>query len=241
MSPTCRFIFSLCLAWFTVGCALAQQQSQPSPDTVASEPPEPKPADTIRHKYLPTGVRVGTDVISIVQSFTKGSFNGWEMNTDLDFYRYFLTIDYGKWARDQNIDNGHYQNDGTYYRVGVDVNFLLKDPDRNMFFLGFRVGRSHFSEQLDYSYNDNVYGAIVKSVSATGVTGGWGEFTTGLRVKILSGFWMGYTARMKFAPTISGANPNLTTREIPGYGLADHAPYWGFNYQIFWRIPIRKP
>jgi hypothetical protein len=50
---------------------------------------------------------------------------------------------------------------------------------------------------------------------------------------------MGYTARMKFAPGVKGGGA-LVPYDIPGYGLAAKAPYWGFNYQLFWRIPFRK-
>ncbi len=47
-----------------------------------------------------------------------------------------------------SVIRGNYSNDGTYWRVGVDVNLLVKDPDRNMLFFGARYGKANFSQDL---------------------------------------------------------------------------------------------
>ena len=110
-----------------------------------------------------------------------------------------------------------------------------------MFFIGLRYGLSTFNESVQYS-NAALYpgfGTVSTDISHSGLAGHWLEVTTGLRVKIVSGFWMGCTARLKFAPSVSGEG-KLATYDMPGYGLVDLAPYWGFNYQLFWRIPLRK-
>lgn len=217
-----------------------------------SQSAKDQPADTVRNKYLPTGIRLGTDLISIIKSRVTQNFTGWEVNADVDFYRYFLAVDYGSWSRHDVIKadslfigqgvagKGNYENDGHYFRVGADINFLLKDPDRNMFFIGFRYGRSFFSESLSYSIQDNFYGKIDKSISASGLRGHWAEITTGIRIKVFPGFWMGYTGRLKLLPGVSTTSGELQPFDIPGYGLAAKKIYWGFNYQLFWRIPFRK-
>lgn len=236
MLPTCKYFFSILLALATTGMAFSQQT-----DTSATEEPakKVKPVDTLKSPFLPTGVRVGTDVISIIKSRSGTDFKGWEVNADVDFYRYYLTVDYGAWSRQEILKNGDYNNDGTYLRIGADVNFMLKDPDRNMFFIGFRYGHSTFGETLNYTDSVPNFATISKTISNTGLNGHWGELTTGLRVKIFPGFWMGYTARMKFAPGVKGGGA-LVPYDMPGYGLIGKAPYWGFNYQLFWRIPFRR-
>ena len=212
-----------------------------------AQAPKVKTADTVRSKYLPTGVRLGTDLISLVKNRATTTFKGWETNADLDFYRYYLTLDYGRWARHDSIKavtassgKGLYQNQGNYFRLGVDINFLLKDPDKNMFFIGFRYGHSLFHQSLDYSYYSPFYGTSSKSLSSTGLAGSWLELTSGLRVKIVSGFWMGYTARLKFGAGVKGNSSTLNTYDIPGYGTTGLGKYWGFNYQVFWRFPVAK-
>jgi len=205
-----------------------------------AQPEGKSPSDTVRNKYLPTGVRIGFDALSLIRS-QDNSFKGWEINVDTDFSRYFFTVDYGYWATSQKLGNGRYQNDGNYLRIGADVNFLLKDPDKNMFFIGLRYGLSSFRESVQYQ-NTPLYsgfGTITGDESNSNISGSWIEVTSGLRVKIVSGFWMGFTGRLKIAPSTNGAG-KLVPYDMPGYGIISETPYWGFNYQLFWRIPLPK-
>jgi hypothetical protein len=195
-------------------------------------------------KYIPTGVRVGTDAISIYKSHAQNNFSGWEVNGDVDFDRYYLALDYGSWGRKYSGDSvGSYSNRGNYWRVGVDVNFLTKDPEKNMFFLGMRYGRSVFSEDLTvvkyYNSTSNPWGDFTQSYSTNNLHARWFELTTGIKVKMWKIFWMGYTARFKFALNYDQGNHTIPS-DVPGYGRADKTSYWGFNYQLFVRIPVRK-
>jgi hypothetical protein len=195
---------------------------------------------TIRD-YIPTGIRVGTDLISLVKTQYQNDFSGWEVNADVDFRRYYLAVDYGSWSRAFKSDSAnYYSNDGTYWRVGVDVNFLLKDVDRNMFFLGARYARANFSENLNV-YAFNWYAKTYENLNYhhSGVNARWFELTTGLRVKIWKVLWMGYTARFKFGLKHDNTQ-NIIPSDVPGYGRTNEESYWGFNYQIFIRIPVRK-
>lgn len=232
----CRYFVSLALVFVLSSASFAQKEKQRAP------------SDTLMFKYLPSGLRIGTDALAIFLSQRDPKVKLWEVNADLDFDRYYLAADYGSWSKQITIDNGtkinngDYQNNGTYYRIGADINFLLKDPDKNMFFIGFRLGKSKFDHTLNYSMDYTgpyANGPIAKTISASGVTASWTEITTGLRVKIVSGFWMGCTARLKLSPSYENS-PNLIPYDIPGYGLYEQSQYWGFNYQLFWRFPVRK-
>jgi hypothetical protein len=193
----------------------------------------------VKPSFIPTGVRVGTDVIAIIKSSYDNTFKGWEAHADIDFHRYYFTLDYGYGARTFITESSSYANNGNYWRIGADVNFLKKDPDRNMFFVGLRYGASTFSEDLSVVKNDPVWGSLNGDFSNTNVNAHWFELTTGLRVKIWKVIWLGYTARLKFALK-TGATPDMLPYDVPGYGRADEESYWGFNYQIFVRLPVRK-
>jgi hypothetical protein len=196
--------------------------------------------DTVRNKFMPTGVRIGTDVISIVKSHYVESFTGWEVNADIDFYRYYLSVDYGSWGRTYFPDGGKYTNDGNYYRIGVDVNFLKKDPERNMFFLGMRYGHSVFSEDYTISITDPLWGSLAdQHYTNTNVKAHWLELTTGIKVRMYKFIWMGYTARFKFGLK-TGDTEQMLPSDVPGFGRTDREVTWGFNYQIFVRIPLPK-
>lgn len=197
------------------------------------------PADTTRGLRWPTGIRVGTDLILIGTSAFNTDFSGWEVNGDVDFGRYYLAVDVGNWNREQTMVNGLYSTHGNYLRLGIDVNFLLKDPDRNMIFFGLRYGRSMYDERVTYSDSANYYGPYQVDESNLGAQAGWVELVGGLRVKIWKELWMGYTARMKLLPQTTN-NPAFESYEIPGYGLTFKNVYWGFNYQVFWRFPVKR-
>lgn len=195
--------------------------------------------DSVRNKYVPTGIRIGTDVISLVKTQTQDDFHGWEVNGEVDFNRYYLAVEYGTWGRNFNSDSAAYTNNGRYWRAGVDVNFLMKDPDRNVFFLGARYGRSVFAEAMDLTRYDPYWGRRTDSFYHSNVNAWWLELTTGLRVKVWKIFWIGYTGRFKFALT-SDATAEMIPHDVPGFGKTDKETTWGFNYYLLIKLPIRK-
>jgi hypothetical protein len=218
-----RYSISACLIFFAVSL-FAQEKKVAKP----------------KKDYTPTGFRVGTDLIDITKTLTSKTFSGWEVNGDVDFANYYLAVDVGSWAKDIAIENGDYKNSGNYYRVGIDINLLGNDPDKNMYFIGFRAGHSTFNESISYFTNPiYLFTPLTTNASNPNATGNWGELTTGLRVKVWKGLWMGYTARMKFAPTVHGS-PNFFTYDMPGYGVVQEKPWWGFNYQVFWKFAWKK-
>lgn len=225
---------------FSFGSAHSQQNKDQDQkqDSVKKAPKEKK-------DLRPTGFRVGTDLIAIGKTFytdNKNQFKGWELNGDVDFANYYLAADVGAWGRDIVLPNGTYHNNGNYFRAGIDVNFLGKDPDKNMFFIGFRVGHSNFNETLNYTpaTTPKLFPNNSISLSQSNAKGGWGEITTGLRVKVWKGFWMGFTGRMKFSPAVKNTNPDMMAYDMPGYGIVSKHLWWGFNYQAFWRFGWRK-
>lgn len=232
MQQTLKSLFSLVfLLW--AGALLAQNEPPADADTVEVK--------KLREKYEIVALRFGTDLIPVIKSFSTPGFSGWELNSDLDIGRYYISMDVGHLDRSYDIYGGSdYRTQGNYVKLGADVNFLKKDPDRNMFFFGLRYGMSNFQESAQFVFTDPVYGAMTRPLSNNSVRGTWAELVTGLRVKVWKEFWMGFTARMKVLPSVSG-DQQLVTYEIPGYGVYSEKIYWGFNYQVFWRIPFRKP
>jgi hypothetical protein len=217
------------IAILLIAFSASAQQKEVKADTVPKQ----------KKEYAPTGVRIGTDAMSIARNFYDDTFSGWEVNGDVDFYRYLLAVDVGSWSRNFKPDSGSYSSKGSYWRVGADVNFLLKDPDRNLLFFGVRYGRSTFSETYNERTVDPSYGSLFKTHTNTDVNGRWYELTGGIRVKVWKMMWMGYTARFKFGLKTNETG-ELIPSDVPGYGRTDKDNVWGFNYQIFIRIPVRN-
>lgn len=210
-----------------------------APFAVVGQAQDSVRADTIRNKFLPTGVRVGYDLISAGKSYFQDDFSGWEFQGDVDFHRYYLVIEYGRWGRDQASDSATYSNSGNYWRIGADVNFLTKDPDRNALFLGLRYGRSVFSESMNVMRYDRVWGLLSDNFEHSDVNASWIELTTGLKVKIWKTLWIGYTARFKFGLSNKGSQEMLPY-DVPGFGITNKETSWGFNYWLMFRFPVRR-
>ena len=205
--------------------------TQPRRDSVA--------VDTVRNKYVPTGIRTGFDLLALGKARFQDNFSGWEVQGDIDFNRYYLVVEFGNWGKTLNSDSASYANAGSYWRAGVDVNFLTKDPDRNMFFLGARYGRSVFTESMTVKRFDPVWGLLDDSFYHTDINASWMELTAGLRVKIWKIFWLGYTGRIKFGLSTDGS-PDMIPHDVPGFGRTDKDTAWGFNYYLMIRLPVRK-
>jgi hypothetical protein len=84
--------------------------------------------DSLRAIHKPTGLRIGTDLIAIGKTIAKHLYKVGEISADVDLGRYYPILELGGWSREAKLVNGLYNNDGKYFRVGVDINFLLKDP-----------------------------------------------------------------------------------------------------------------
>lgn len=192
--------------------------------------------DTVRK--LPTGIRFAVEAIGPGKAFSGSEIRATEFAADTDFGKYFVTAEFGRSERSMTIPGGSYNNNGTYLRIGADVNFLRKDPDRNMFFLGARYARAIYDEEVSY-LSTTEFGDQLKRVANNNISAGWLELTAGLKVRVWKIFWMGYTARMKFAPSTPSDSP-MIPYEIPGYGLTFKKPWWGFSYYLMVRIPFRK-
>ena len=59
-------------------------------------------------------------------------------------------------------------------------------------------------------------------------------------VKVWKQLFLGWAGRIKFARKVKSVNSSFDTYYIPGYGKAEYDSRWGFNFQIFYRIPFRE-
>lgn len=234
-----RLSFSLLLL-LVLNAAVAQNRVtvDDEGDTVAVRQ-RVKVPDSLKEKVRFRAIRFGTDVLALALSGNK-QYRGWEINADADMGRFYLAGDYGFAQRDETLaTGGDYHTKGNYWRVGVDLNLLKKDPDRNMLFFGLRYARASSQEILNYTAFDPLFGNVAFTSMNPTVTGSWGELVAGLRVKIWKEFWMGFTSRLKVGLSVKGAT-DLSVYYVPGYGVVGTGATWGFNYQLFWRIPFER-
>ena len=189
---------------------------------------------------MPSAVRLGTDMGFIGVSLFDPEKQQFEVSADLDVYKFFLTADYGlaSWSFSKN--NYEYESSGSYFKAGVDYNLLARDPDLNIIYFGFKYARSNFNERLTYEITDPWYYDYSKVEDKNGLGAYWLEANFGMKVRVWKQLYFGWAGRIKFAKQIRADGSSLSTYYIPGYGKAESDSRWGFNYQIFYRIPFRE-
>jgi hypothetical protein len=190
-------------------------------------------------KFTPSAVRVGTDLISIGTSIADPNMFRFEINADTDVHKYFVSFDYG-YAHLNRADSGFtYQNTGTYFRLGPDVNVLSPDKDNNTVFFGIRYARGFYSDVLSINQQTKHWGNVQATLKNSGVQSQWVEFVGGVKIQLIKQLYIGFTGRYKFGLSLKGAG-DLTPYDAPGFGTSNKTSAFGFNYHLFYRFQFRN-
>lgn len=217
-----RFIFSIVI--LTFGLKLLGQDSAPKK--------EKKSAD-----LRPYELKIGINAIRSIRTPLTTDLTTHELELALGVHKYNLIFDYGieERVRGESFD---YQNRGSYFRAGFDRNFSKDKSSGNVLSLGLRYGRANFEDELVFT-TDQGFGEQIYRRQNENLTARWIEVAFGLRGKVVSNFYMGFTMRWQFARNINGEG-ELKTFDIPGFGKTRRQNSTAFDYYLMWRIPFRK-
>ena len=192
---------------------------------------------------LLTNLTVGAnffDGILMAAGQKYGSFDVW---ADLGLWNWlYPTVEAGIGFASSKPDgrNFTYKSYPSFYaKVGFNYNFLYKSSPDYMFFVGFRCGFSRFSYDISNVDISSGYWEQHQTFSLPRQTASavYGEGLIGLRVKLIKGLSMGWTARFhgKFnKPKGSQSTPWF----IPGYGASSVI---AGSFSISYTIPLGKP
>ncbi|MCX2744706.1 DUF6048 family protein [Mangrovivirga sp. M17] len=185
------------------------------------------------------GLRVGVDLVYPVRRIINNDLEQYEITADLDLGKLLIVADYG--LADYNLDHlsGSEMNvSGSYFRVGGDVNFNIKEPRNFVMFVGLRYARAYYDSKFTYNFEDEFFGQIDQTDQDEGVNSRWFELNAGIKVGVLKNVFLGFTGRLAFLNRVNNASTNDAYR-VPGYGINDGAS-WGFNYYVYYRIPFKR-
>ncbi|HET8859997.1 DUF6048 family protein [Marivirga sp.] len=236
-----RLILS-CLFFSFISSTLFAQISDSSAEIDSTEQRIEQPTKEPRVPksfYIPTGIRIGTDVVALGVNTFGNNRQRYEVQADVDFHRIYLAGSYGINQYQTSGDGFNYSNDGNYFRIGLDADFLKFDPDHNTLTFGLRYARAKFSETLTTDMVSPVYGPYEENLTNDAVRARWFEMTTGLRVMVLQNLYMGYTFRIQLNRRIFDSE-NFRTYDVPGFGRAEFNNRWTFNYYLVYRIAWRE-
>ena len=194
----------------------------------------------------PQGVRVGTDIYPLIFSAFESQFTGYELNADVSFdNRLYTTLDIGfQDANRVNEEAGYrYTNTGSFFRFGVEYNFMHRRFAKNAIFVGLKYAIASFEHQADYSTRFNYWNTDNQTIEVKGLQAQWAELNTGLKVEAVKNLYLGIVLRVKFKTNTSESD-RLTIAEIPGFGINKNTVRGGISYQLLYRIPFsanKKP
>ena len=199
-----------------------------------------KEQDTVVVSFVPKGLRLGVDLVGVGKTAFDSNKTELEFSADVELHRYLINFEYGQFEILRlGANSSTYQNKGSYFRTGIDINLMRKDTDTNILFFGLRYGKATLDDQLQYLQSNTLFGDGNFDRANVDLSARWYEVTAGLKLHIASNIWLGFTNRLKFSLKMD-ASPSLTPHDIPGYGKATKESYWGFNYQLMYRIPFSK-
>ena len=191
-------------------------------------------------RWVPSQVKIGTDLSYAGISLASRERRQFEINTDIDFYNLFLVGDFGIADYRLNSSSFTYNHSGIYHRIGIDYNFFFFINAENAIYMGARYSATRFSESFGYGFADPVFGDFAEDINDIDRRANWFEVVAGMKVNVWKGLFLGFTGRFKIGQTLSSDPSTFSTYRVPAWGNTGTDSMWGLNYQIFYRIPIRK-
>jgi len=211
---------------------LAQEQ----PDEVA-EVEEIIPKE--KYSYKPTAVRFGTNIFRLGRSAFDNEYFSWDVSGDIDFHKYLLEVSYGRESNQLDAEGFDYENSGSFFRIGADVNFIKDKTEANALVLGLKYVTGSYTEDFKFNDLDTLFGPVEKDVTNSALKPRWLEANVGLKIKMWQQLYIGFYFRYRFNRVVTG-DREFGTYRIPGYGLEERRNLVGFDYYVFWRIPFKK-
>ncbi|WP_425389722.1 DUF6048 family protein [Ekhidna sp.] len=203
---------------------------------VFSQPATPK-APKEPANYRPYELKVGINAIRTGRTFASDGLTTHEIEAALAMDRFILVVDYGLEERTRG-DSFNYINKGSFYRVGFDRNFSKDKESGNALTLGLRYARASFEDQLSFTA-DQGFGEQTYVLENNDLNARWLEVAFGIRGRIVSNLYMGFTMRWQFSRKINGEG-ELKTYDIPGFGKTRRQNSTAFDYYLMWRMPFKN-
>jgi hypothetical protein len=209
---------------------------------MAQESPYSVPIDstTNSRKFIPTGIRIGADLLGPALYFIDNRNLSYEITLETDISNFGIMVEAGHQEFSETNDNVDYKMNGNFLRIGPMVNFLATDKQLNSFTFGLRYAFSSFSETVVGDVVEDNWGAVPVSFDVQNNKSEWVEMTTGVKVRLWKGLFTGYILRFRFLRRGTVPGVPFEPYYVPGYGLADRSSTWGFRYYLLYRLQWSK-
>lgn len=219
------YIFSILLALFTIFPALSQEQE-------------------VKEKVRIKGPRFGFDLSRLTLYYFEPERTAYEFSLDYEIKRnYYPVVEFGLQEVDLEESNYNYQSEGYYLRIGMDYNFQknYSVDQYEMVFFGFRYGFSGQRHSADNIIIENDYWGdyFAESVPVSKFYGHWLELAGGIRAELFRNVFIGWSFRGRLM-LYKSKKPAMEPYYVPGFGKGSKRVALGFNYSIYYKIPLFK-
>ncbi len=197
-----------------------------------------RPAGIVEPKLGLHELKIGANILRTGRTLLGSETKQHEGELSLGWNRWNYVFDFGT-AKNERSGGYNYENKGSYFRAGIDRNFIKNVSTGNELSLGLRYARASFEDQLVYTTEDVGFGTQDINLTNSDLTARWFELNFSLRGKITAQLYTGFTLRWKFSRRISGEGM-LQTFDIPGFGNTKRQNATSIDYYLMWRIPLKK-
>jgi hypothetical protein len=183
------------------------------------------------------GFRIGLGITPLSYSILKQEYLGYSGSAELIFKRGWVAVfDVGVADYSYAGLSGRHnlQAKGQFFSFGFDYNLLNSRED--MALVGLRFGRSNFSQHVQYTSSDTIWGGQnTFSLESKGLSANWLELAAGLRVRLFGNFYLANSLKVK--ARISKTEPEeMSLFSIPGYGSAGVAAKGSLELSLMYFI-----
>ncbi len=191
---------------------------------------------------LYNGCSVGVNFGDAIFMATGQKYAGFDVWADVSLFNWiFPVVEMGVGFADSTPENGNftYRTSPSFYgKIGVNYNFMYKSDPAYQLFAGFRLGYSSFKYDVEnITINDSYWGESqdfsMKGLKASAL---YGEVLAGIKVKIVGGFSLGWSARWHFKMKVNSQSAS-TPWYIPGYGA--NSPF-AITVSAIWSFGQKK-
>jgi hypothetical protein len=191
------------------------------------------------------GVRIGYDLSRPALNYFEPARKCFEVSADFEVKQnYYATMEYGQQQVSLIEPGFSYSSDGYYGRIGLDYNFSKKKMEVDhyeMVFGGLRYGFANYSQLAeDIILAENYWGIqTISEMQSNDVSAHWFEVVAGIRGELFKNFFMGWSFRGRVMLWKEQGSA-MYAYNIPGFGAGNKKAQLGFNYSIYYRIPLYK-
>lgn len=187
---------------------------------------------------------LGVDASRFVVPFIDKGRLGWELSADTELLKdMFVSLEFGSQTCNLTMPKYEYTSSGAYTRLGVDYNYMkhIDSESTDKLFVGLRYGFTSFYHQADnIQIESPVWGNIENiSVGRNWLNANWMEVATGMRAHLFNNFYLGWSARFRIKLWLQN-DPVMQPYYIPGFGRGWSSTWVGFNYSLYYQIPLFK-